>query len=276
MTTSIATGTDWDRIAAALEEDSSREYRYSMCLRYLPGASDPVASVCDVGCGEGSGLLQLRASGYIRLTGIEVSAERLRRARERLGGGVGLVHISGRGNLPFGDDSFDAVISAAVIEHTANPEEHVRELARLTKPGGTVIIASDCYTYRIAQALGLYRSVQPIDRAIFPLTLLRYFRESGLHLVHAEGFPIPGEEFRMFRLVGLAARRLIRRVVPGSAKAQSVRPDRVRPRRFAARPWRPRHWLRALPGLFFSDENVFSLVKRMPPSGAAPQRGRNA
>lgn len=42
-------------------------------------------------------------------------------------------------SLPFADDSFDAGVSFQVFEHVRDPRGCVRELARVVKPGGTVL-----------------------------------------------------------------------------------------------------------------------------------------
>lgn len=41
--------------------------------------------------------------------------------------------------LPFANDSFDAVISVSVLEHTPTPYQLFREMARVLKPGGIMI-----------------------------------------------------------------------------------------------------------------------------------------
>ena len=42
--------------------------------------------------------------------------------------------------LPFRDESFDSVLSVAVLEHVKTPWECTRELFRILKPGGTAVI----------------------------------------------------------------------------------------------------------------------------------------
>jgi SAM-dependent methyltransferase len=42
--------------------------------------------------------------------------------------------------LPFADAQFDSVFAIAVLEHTMRPWEVAREICRVLKPGGTVLI----------------------------------------------------------------------------------------------------------------------------------------
>jgi SAM-dependent methyltransferase len=45
-------------------------------------------------------------------------------------------------DLPFADRSFDIVLSTEVIEHTPDPERGVRELCRVVRPGGILVLTS--------------------------------------------------------------------------------------------------------------------------------------
>ena len=42
--------------------------------------------------------------------------------------------------LPFPDDSFDGVLSTQVLEHVRHPESFIKELARVLKPNGHIVI----------------------------------------------------------------------------------------------------------------------------------------
>ena len=45
-------------------------------------------------------------------------------------------------HLPFKDLSFDTVVTTQVIEHVFNPRAMMREISRVTKPGGHVIVTA--------------------------------------------------------------------------------------------------------------------------------------
>jgi SAM-dependent methyltransferase len=45
-----------------------------------------------------------------------------------------------RGALAFADSAFDLVLSADVVENSADPERAVRELVRVLRPGGTIVV----------------------------------------------------------------------------------------------------------------------------------------
>lgn len=55
---------------------------------------------------------------------------------------VACAPMSPDGRLPFEDGSFDAVVSIEVIEHVENQFAFMRELARVAKPGGIVIVTT--------------------------------------------------------------------------------------------------------------------------------------
>lgn len=46
------------------------------------------------------------------------------------------------GRAPFPEECADAVVAVEIIEHLENPRAFMRELARLTKPGGCVVVTT--------------------------------------------------------------------------------------------------------------------------------------
>ena len=49
--------------------------------------------------------------------------------------------VADAATLPFKDNSVDMLISESTIEHTPNPEQVIREICRVVKPGGFVYIS---------------------------------------------------------------------------------------------------------------------------------------
>jgi SAM-dependent methyltransferase len=264
----------WDRAADDIEVDPMRPVRYGKCLGLLRDL-DRTSRLLEVGCGEGTGLRYAADLGFTNLTGCEISAERLRRATERVSSRTLLRLVNGSGELPFGDGEFDAVYSTAVIEHTLDPDAFLREIRRVVKPNGRVIISSDCWQWRVLQMLGFYRSVQPIDRAVTTGRMLQRAERCGFKVGGFDGFPLPGEEYRFLRMLlggivncipGKAlSQRIVRRVFGDRPPAQQ--PPSASPLSTSAglelfrcvaseshlAPPGWRCWLRST----FSDENVF-------------------
>lgn len=91
--------------------------------------------VLDVGCGVG-----MYTSAFLRSTpqvlGIEVEFARAVEARTRA---QGVAQAVGEG-LPFADASFDVVFSHEVLEHVADDAACAREMVRVTRPGGRIVI----------------------------------------------------------------------------------------------------------------------------------------
>lgn len=50
--------------------------------------------------------------------------------------------IGDGGRLPFGDGEFDAIVSIEVVEHVEDPFLFWRELARIAKPGATIVVTT--------------------------------------------------------------------------------------------------------------------------------------
>ena len=101
----------------------------------------PGARVLDVGCGTGLSLREYPAGA--RVVGLDLSSEMLavaeKRARQQARARVDLVRGDAL-HLPFPEASFDALLCAFVISVVSDPPALARELARVTRPGGDVVI----------------------------------------------------------------------------------------------------------------------------------------
>lgn len=100
--------------------------------------------VLEVGVGTGLSLPEYKR--HLDIVGIDLAPEMLEKARERvekenLPNVTGL-HEMDAGDLQFPDASFDTVVAMYVITVVPKPEQVMRELARVTKPGGQVLLVN--------------------------------------------------------------------------------------------------------------------------------------
>ena len=97
--------------------------------------------VLDVGTGDGAYALQCAARGAI-VTALDLEQEMLDAARARaLARGVNVTLRRGRAErLPFDDRSFDVVLGVTVLCFVPDAEVAVREMARVLKPRGRLIL----------------------------------------------------------------------------------------------------------------------------------------
>lgn len=100
--------------------------------------------VLEVGVGTGLSLPDYKSS--LEITGIDLSPEMLDKARERVAE-EGLENVAGlyemdASELKFDDASFDTVVAMFVITVVPDPAKVMRELARVCKPGGEVMLVN--------------------------------------------------------------------------------------------------------------------------------------
>jgi ubiquinone/menaquinone biosynthesis C-methylase UbiE len=101
-------------------------------LTRLLGAGS--GTLLDVGCGTGSYTAALAEHGW-EVTGVDISEDMLRRARER---GVTAVHADATA-LPFEDASFDAVVSVLTNTDLDDLAGVVAEIVRVLRPGAPLV-----------------------------------------------------------------------------------------------------------------------------------------
>jgi ubiquinone/menaquinone biosynthesis C-methylase UbiE len=95
---------------------------------------EPRGPLLDVPAGEGALAARLSAAGF------EVSCCDLYPEIFRLNN-VSIRQGDLNGELPFDDRSFDYVTCLEGLEHIENPQQAIREFARLLRPGGKVIVS---------------------------------------------------------------------------------------------------------------------------------------
>jgi len=111
---------------------AGQERRLALVRLYAPLEG---RRILDVGCGMG-----MYTHAFLRFSpevyGIELEADR---AREAHGRARGVMQAVGEA-LPFKAESFDVVFSHEVLEHVSDDRWAARELTRVTRPGGRIVI----------------------------------------------------------------------------------------------------------------------------------------
>ncbi len=97
--------------------------------------------VLEVGGGIGTDLAQFAKHGAL-VTDLDLSSGHLAHAKTnfKLRNLTGEFHHGDAENMPFADNTFDVVYSNGVIHHSPNTAKIVKEMYRVLKPGGKVII----------------------------------------------------------------------------------------------------------------------------------------
>jgi SAM-dependent methyltransferase len=100
------------------------------------------ARILDAGCGSGRNMVDLARHGAV--TGVELSETSVRLARERNAGEVVEGSVM---DMPFDEGTFDLTVSLDVIEHLEDDVGALRELRRVTKPGGALLVTVPAYQW---------------------------------------------------------------------------------------------------------------------------------
>ncbi|HXX89579.1 MAG TPA: class I SAM-dependent methyltransferase [Acidimicrobiales bacterium] len=130
----------YDRLAEWLSFGQNGRWRAVMVDHVVAG--DP-ARVLDVASGTaGVALAIARRSSSARVVGVDLTEAMLRRGGDNIaaaGMERRIVLTLGRGEqLPFGDETFDALSFTYLLRYVADPAAAVAELARVLRPGGVM------------------------------------------------------------------------------------------------------------------------------------------
>lgn len=104
----------------------------------LPSLFKSGEVVLDVGCGDGVVGDFLQKSAEVKVVGIDISEEAVKKANKR---GIDARIFSSEQKFPFSDNSFDKVFWGDNIEHLFDPGITVREIKRVLKKGGKLILS---------------------------------------------------------------------------------------------------------------------------------------
>jgi demethylmenaquinone methyltransferase/2-methoxy-6-polyprenyl-1,4-benzoquinol methylase len=131
----------YDLLAEVLSFGQNRRWRRAMVGGLLSLDTAP-ARVLDVATGTAGVALMLTDRSGATVTGVDITEQMLRRGREQVARRARASRIrlvAGRAEqLPFPDQTFDALTFTYLLRYVADPAATLRELSRVVRPGGAV------------------------------------------------------------------------------------------------------------------------------------------
>jgi ubiquinone/menaquinone biosynthesis C-methylase UbiE len=111
----------------------------------------------DVGCGTGwfSAVAVERGA---RVTSMDIGKNLLKQVAKKCDSERVVGSIL---DMPFKNDQFDYIISSEVIEHVSHPDKALRELYRVLKPGGTLVLTTPNRFWYFALLIGNFFKLRP-------------------------------------------------------------------------------------------------------------------
>lgn len=128
----------WGRGAGGRAEPGRSWAAWARALGHLL----PPLEVADLGCGDGALTLEIArwAGRVVAVDPDPITLDRARAAATGAGGADVTWTRADLGALPFGDASFDLALLSQVLHGLEDPRAAVVEAARITRPGGTVLV----------------------------------------------------------------------------------------------------------------------------------------
>lgn len=171
-------------------------YRHIALLTDL----SPGDEVLDVSCGVGTPLIYWVQEYGVQGSGVDADPAAVGRAEARirdedLAERV-QVQEGAPANLPYRDEIFDVVVGEMGLTADAEPEEAIRELVRVAKPGGTVVLVQLVWKAPVDPRRREVLSSHLGARPLMLVELKRILRESGVHDLHSEDWSDEETAFR--------------------------------------------------------------------------------
>lgn len=184
----------WDAVAHKyVKENNKVKYAHDQRFRKMLELLPPLPSGAKIlnitsRDAEASIFLQ-RAYPGIRVINAEISQGLINEA-VRLWPNIEQIKISTYSNLPFTDEEFDAIVSLETLEHVAEPKAFLKELHRIIRPNGILILSCPPATselpYRVFTFLFGGHGEGP-HRFLSSKRVKMLLKETGWQILHHEG-----------------------------------------------------------------------------------------
>ena len=169
----------------------------------LPALFSSPQLVLDIGCGDGAVGEYLIQQHHCQVIGLDFSQHALKRSQNR---GIKSIQSDFDKPLPIANSTIDTVFFGDVIEHIYFPDLAIKEIARVLKPGGRVIISCPnmgYWRYRLHYLFtGLFPETEWIEKELWNSQHIRFFNPkllSTLLLKH---------KLEPTKFIGVSRRRL--------------------------------------------------------------------
>jgi phosphatidylethanolamine/phosphatidyl-N-methylethanolamine N-methyltransferase len=150
----------------------------------------PDQKILEIGVGPGSTLEFYPPC--TEFVGIDISGAMIAKAREKAAklnsGSCFEFHVMDAAHLEFPDDYFDAVMSAYVITTVQDPHRVCREILRVVKPGGQIIVVN----HTRGQNGSYWNRLEDILAPVFvrigfttDLDVIQVMKDAGITIKHA-------------------------------------------------------------------------------------------
>lgn len=157
-------------------------------MRRVESVAAPPGRLLDVGCGTGAFLRVAQARGW-SVTGTELSPFAVKSAQE-----MELTVVQGElWEAGFPDGSFDVVTCWHVVEHAADPVWLIREICRVLRPGGWLVLAVpnlDDHIFRAAYMLARGRRIRLYEPGEREIHLFHFSARTLRMLASASGLDV--------------------------------------------------------------------------------------
>lgn len=175
----------YDKYWEDQEELSDLPYKWPVLKGLFP---DKALRLLDFGCGKGviTEKIHLLRPSYT-ICGVDISSKALIVAKRRIKTGEFRL-IDESQHIPYPNNTFDIILASDVLEHIYDTKTAFRELARVLKPGGTLIITvpyNGKLKMLIAVLIGFefyFDPSSPHIRHFSPKTLTQCVKNTGLHV----------------------------------------------------------------------------------------------
>jgi SAM-dependent methyltransferase len=129
-------------------DEARREPAYAAYKLRVGELLHPTAGAryLEVGTGTGADALAFASRYSVEVVGVDLAHTMIDEARRR---GLREAHVADAGSLPFDDAGFDGCWADRTFQHLAEPETALREMLRVTKPGGRLVVADPDYDTQV-------------------------------------------------------------------------------------------------------------------------------